>query len=64
MTNHLLAAAQHARSAAHHAAAAGDRTMYWALLASTECLAGDPELCDIFSDLSVRCAQAELPEPG
>lgn len=64
MTNHLLSAAQHARAAAHHAAAAGDRTSYWALLASTERLAGDPELALTFDCLSAKYEERLIPEPG
>lgn len=64
MTNHLLAAAQHARAAAHHAAAAGDRASYWGLLAVTEHLAGDPALGETFADLALKYEQGLIPEPG
>ena len=50
--NHTLAAAQHARMAAHHLAAGGDRAGYWRLL-------GEAEMCvgrDGLSALSMALA--------
>lgn len=64
MTNHLLAAAKLARSAAHHAAAAGDRAAYWGLLAQTEYLGGDPELGDRFDSLSIKYKTGLLLPPA
>lgn len=64
MTNHLLSAAQHARAAAHHAAAGGDRASYWALLATTERLAGDPELGLRYDCLSAMYEEGQLQPPS
>lgn len=64
MPNHLLAAAQHARTAAHHAAAAGARASYWGLLSEAEILAGDPELGETFADLALKYDQGLLLPPA
>lgn len=64
MTNHLLAAAQHARAAAQHAAAGGDRATYWMLLSITETLVGDPELGETFADLALRYETGSLTPPA
>lgn len=64
MTDHLLTASKLARSAAHHAAAAGDHSAYWALLAQTEYLGGDPELGDRFDSLSMKYKTGLLLPPA
>lgn len=63
MTNHLLAAAQHARTAAFHAATAGSRASYWSLLSEAETLAGDPAFREICADLARKYEQGLLQPP-
>lgn len=64
MTNHLLAAAQHARTAAFHAATAGSRASYWSLLSQAEILAGDPHFGETFADLARKYEQGLLQPPA
>lgn len=59
--NHAVAAAQHARMAAHHLAAGGDRAGYWRLLGEADMCVGRDGLPALSMALAYEHRNAKPP---